>query len=72
MQQVHEIPDELIWNIDEANTRLLPLGEHGWAHKKENAQASSVLEAGAGYKVNRSLATNKPKLPHWVATALEH
>eukprot|EP00971_Amphidinium_carterae_P216458 4296507-Amphidinium_carterae.1 len=34
--------------------------------------ASSVLEAGAGYKVNSSLATNKPKLPHWVATALEH
>eukprot|EP00971_Amphidinium_carterae_P108017 2138518-Amphidinium_carterae.1 len=33
MQQVHEIPDELIWNIV-----LLPLGEHGWAHKKENAQ----------------------------------
>eukprot|EP00971_Amphidinium_carterae_P030458 599286-Amphidinium_carterae.1 len=39
MQQVHAIPDELIWNIDETSARLLPLGEHGWAHKKENAQA---------------------------------
>eukprot|EP00971_Amphidinium_carterae_P014463 285694-Amphidinium_carterae.2 len=41
MQDVHEIPDSRVYNIDETSTRILPLGEYGWAMNNTEAQSVS-------------------------------